>query len=114
MTNDENEPQGRRAELAPYGQLLNNNPPCDLQSLPRCQATAKSTGKRCGNPAMRGKKVCYIHGGKSRGPRTKEGKLRSKYANLRHGNYTAEAIARRKEVNQLFRECRKFMKDMGV
>jgi len=25
----------------------------------------------------------------------------------------AEAIARRKEANQLFRECRKFMKDMG-
>ena len=114
MTNDADEPQVRRAKLASYGRLLNNNPPCDLRSLPRCQATAKSTGKRCGNPAMKGKNVCYIHGGKSRGPRTKEGKLRSKYANLRHGDYTAEAIARRKEVNQLFRECRKFIKNMGV
>ena len=114
MTNDADEPHGRRSEIAPYGRLQNNNSPCDLRSLPRCQATAKSTGKRCGNPAMRGKNVCYIHGGKSRGPRTKEGKLRSKYANLKHGDYTAEAIARRKKVNQFFRECRKFIKNMGV
>ena len=55
----------------PYGPrtgwLKNSNPPCDLQALPRCQATAKSTGERCGNPAMKGKRVCYIHGGRSPG-----------------------------------------------
>ena len=114
MRNDADEPHGRRSKPANCGRLLNNNPPCDLCSLPRCQAMAKSTGKRCGNPAMKGKRVCYIHGGKSRGPRTKEGKLRSKYANIKHGDYTAEAIARRKEVNQLFRECNEFIKNMSV
>lgn len=32
---------------------------------PRCTAFAKSTGKRCGSPALRGMKVCIIHGGGS-------------------------------------------------
>lgn len=29
----------------------------------RCTATAKSTGKRCGAPAIRGATVCSVHGG---------------------------------------------------
>ena len=114
MTNDADEPQETRPEKANIGWLKNNNPPCDLRTLPRCQAIAKSTGQRCRNPAMKGKRVCYLHGGKSTGPRTRAGKLRTKYANLKHGYYTAEAIARRKEVNRFFRECREFLKNMGL
>jgi hypothetical protein len=34
--------------------------------LPRCTATAKSTGKRCRVVARKGKKVCRMHGGGSR------------------------------------------------
>ena len=30
-----------------------------------CTATAKSTGKRCGNPPILGGKVCRIHGGRA-------------------------------------------------
>jgi len=29
----------------------------------RCTATAKSTGERCKNPAVKGTNVCYQHGG---------------------------------------------------
>jgi len=29
----------------------------------RCTATAKSTGERCENPAIKGSNVCYQHGG---------------------------------------------------
>ena len=31
----------------------------------RCKAKSKRTGKRCKNPAVRGKKVCRLHGGLS-------------------------------------------------
>lgn len=31
----------------------------------RCKATSKSTGERCGNPAMKEQKVCCRHGGLS-------------------------------------------------
>lgn len=91
------------------GCLKNNNPPCDLRLLPRCSAKAKSSGKRCGNPAMRDKRVCWIHGGRSTGPRTKEGLLRSQSANLKHGSYTKENLEQRKKINSMFRECRKFI-----
>ena len=30
-----------------------------------CTAKAKSTGERCGNPPIRGGRVCPIHGGKA-------------------------------------------------
>lgn len=35
----------------------------DRSLAPRCKATAKSTGERCGNPVIRGSAVCYLHGG---------------------------------------------------
>jgi len=33
------------------------------RSAPRCKATAKSTGERCGHPAMNDREVCCWHGG---------------------------------------------------
>jgi hypothetical protein len=98
--------------LKNLGFLKNNNPPCDLSLLPRCMAKAKSSGKRCGNPAMRGKRVCWIHGGKSTGPRTEEGLLRSKSANLKHGKYTKDILENRKKLNSLIRGYRKFLSEI--
>jgi len=95
-----------------HGWLKNDNPPCDLRLLPRCAARAKSSGKRCGNPAMRGKRVCWIHGGRSTGPRTTQGMLRSKVANLKHGYYAKDFLERRKKLNSLIRECRKFLSEI--
>ena len=68
------------------GWLKNGGVPCDIRSLPKCQATAKHSGKRCGNIAMKGKTVCYIHGGKGGAPK---GKRNGSYKN---GNYTKESI----------------------
>jgi hypothetical protein len=108
-----NEPHGRRTNtLKNLGWLKNNNPPCDLRLLPRCMAKAKSTSKRCGNPAMRGKQVCWIHGGRSTGPKTKEGLLRSKSANLKQGNYKKDNLVKRKNINSLIREYQKFLSDI--
>lgn len=55
---------------------------------PRCQATSKRSKLQCGRPALKGKTVCDFHGGKSTGPKTKEGKEKSRQANLKSGKYT--------------------------
>ncbi len=107
-----NEPQGKRLEKSPLGWLKNGNPPCDLRALPRCQAKAKSTGEQCGNPAMSGKRVCWIHGGRSTGPRTPEGLERSRKANLRHGFYSAELISERKYMRQIIRKSRELLEQI--
>ena len=54
----------------------------------QCSAQSKRTKLRCRSPAIRGKKVCRIHGGLSTGPRTPEGKARSVAAKTVHGRDT--------------------------
>lgn len=106
-----NEPHEKRTAKN-LGWLKNDNTPCDLRSLPRCAAQAKSSGKQCGNPAMRGKRVCWIHGGRSTGPRTIEGALRSQTANLKHGNYAQATIEWRKHFNSLIRDYKKLLSEI--
>lgn len=101
-----------RPKKHPFGFLRNGNPPCDIKSLPHCQAKAKSTGKRCGNVAVKGKKVCRLHGGLSTGPRTKEGLEKSQKASWKTGFYSAENITLRKLINQLARESRGFIEEI--
>ena len=57
----------------------------------RCSARSKRTKLRCGAPAMKDKRVCATHGGKSTGPRTEQGKANSAKANLKNGKYTKQA-----------------------
>ena len=52
-------------------------------------ATSKRTKKRCGNPAMKDKKVCRHHGGLSRGA-SPEGRAKIAKANTVHGRETRE------------------------
>jgi len=102
----EQQPQENRQKNRRLGYLKNGNPPCDLQSLPKCQATAKSTGKRCGNIAMKGKRVCYLHGGRSPG---------APYGNMnafKHGNYTTHAKLQRKDVSMILKESRRLISEM--
>ena len=87
--------------------LKNGNKPLDLRSLPRCRAMAKSTSRRCGNPAMYGKGVCYIHGGKSTGA-PKDNKNALKY-----GRYTAEAIERNYNLRMLLKHSKGLIKRIG-
>ena len=87
--------------------LNNGNKPLDLWTLPRCNATAKSTGSRCGNPAMKGKMVCYLHGGKSKGA-----PIGNRNA-LKHGNFTAAAFERRYYLRMLLKQSKELIKEMG-
>ena len=48
---------------------------------------------------MKGKSVCRMHGGKSTGPRTEDGLLRSRRARLIHGTQTQKVrLAHRKAI----------------
>jgi hypothetical protein len=54
----------------------------------RCQALSTRSKEQCKKPALRGKRVCDFHGGRSTGPRTEEGKARIAKAHTIHGNET--------------------------
>ena len=103
---NEQQPQENRLKIRRLGYLRNGNPPCDIRSLPICQATAKSTGKRCGNIAMKGKRVCYLHGGKS--PGAPHGNTNA----LKFGNHTAEAKLERKYVSKIIKESRRLISEI--
>ncbi len=60
-------------------------------TCPRCQARSKRTKNQCGKPALKGKRVCQFHGGRSTGAKTKAGKARQKAAVTKSGNYTKES-----------------------
>jgi len=63
---------------------------------PRCTARAKSTGMRCEAPAVRGRRVCRCHGARGGAPKGERHGL------YRHGLYTSEAIAIRRQTRALF------------
>lgn len=71
-----------------------------MDTTPKCQAHARSR-KQCGNYAVKGKRVCKLHGGHSTGPKTAEGRERIKKARTIHGRYSAEAIKDRREFRLL-------------
>ena len=57
----------------------------------RCQAKSKRTKLQCAAPALKGKRVCKKHGGRSTGPKTKEGRQRCAEAKIIHGRETRDA-----------------------
>ncbi|MBA4160495.1 MAG: hypothetical protein C0515_00075 [Novosphingobium sp.] len=69
--------------------------PSQLRSAPRCQARNRQ-GKSCQLPAVRGKRVCRLHGGCSPGAPKGEAN-----GNWKHGGETREAVALRREVSEL-------------
>ena len=80
----------------------------------RCSARSKRTKLRCGAPAMRGKKVCRTHGGKSTGPRTEQGKANSAKANLKNGKYTKQAQTEHSEASAQLSQLEDAMYLLGM
>ena len=61
----------------------------------RCQAKSKRTKLQCAAPALKGKRVCKTHGGRSTGPKTEAGRQRCAEAKTIHGSETREARTER-------------------
>jgi hypothetical protein len=71
-----------------------------MNQAPRCHARTRR-GTLCQSPTVQGKARCRMHGGTD-GIGTPPGNQNA----FRHGRYTAEAIARQREVAALLRACR--------
>ena len=88
------------------GWLKHGNPPGDPSTARRCGARSRTRGNQpCRAPAIRGKRRCRMHGGRSTGPRTPEGRARSTRARWIHGSYSAEA---ERELRRFKAECAVF------
>jgi hypothetical protein len=74
--------------------------PSRLNQAPRCRARTRQ-GTPCRQPVVTGKARCRMHGGTD-GIGAPHGNRNA----LKHGLYTAEAIAQRREIAALIRACR--------
>ncbi len=81
------------------GPLRHGNMRGDPSKAPRCGAKTRR-GTPCLCPAMRRRRRCRLHGGKSTGPRTLKGVERSRRARWRHG-------CRSREVRELLAKNRR-------
>jgi ATP-dependent DNA ligase len=73
------------------------------QAAPRCHARRRRSKVPCRGPAMRGKPVCRLHGGKGGGP---TGDRNGAY---RTGRYTAEAKAEQRATRALLLDLRRLI-----
>ena len=74
----------------------------DMHQALKCRARSKRSGKPCQSPAVRGSSVCRMHGaggGARRGNRNA----------LKHGLYTAETLALKRQISALARMARETM-----
>jgi len=83
------------------GDHLRNTGP--MLSSPRCGARTRS-GRPCCSPAVQGKKRCRMHGG-APGSGAPPGNKNA----VKHGLYTREAIAQRRQLSELMRQSRKLL-----
>ena len=64
----------------------------------RCLAKTRQ-GTACENPAMNNRERCRMHGGKSSGPKTPEGRARVIASHMKHGRRSKAHIARARQIN---------------
>lgn len=78
-----------------------------MLASPRCGARTRAGGS-CRSAAVRGKSRCRMHGG-AKGSGGQKGNRNAH----RHGLFTSDAIAERKQIRDLLNETRKFLQTMG-
>jgi len=71
----------------------------DMRRALRCRARSKRSGKQCRSPAVRGTRVCRMHGAGGGAP---EGNRNA----LKHGLYGAAAVKARRMIGALIRQAR--------
>ena len=81
----------------------------DDNPLQRCRANSKRSGSQCGNFAMKGKQVCRMHGGKSTGCKTAEGRSRQVASVLKDGLHTKEAKASRRQIRRIIGDAKEVL-----
>ena len=64
----------------------------------RCRAKTRK-GTPCQNPVVTGRSRCRMHGGKSTGPRTAEGKARAAAAHTKHGRRSKAHLEKVRYIN---------------
>lgn len=64
--------------------------------------------------AVRGKRVCRVHGGKSTGPRTREGKAAVAAAHLQHGRRARDYTALRRDQRDQVRALGLLARSLGM
>ena len=60
-------------------------------TMKKCKAKSKQAQRQCRNLAMKGKEVCYFHGGKSTGPKNKSKHYGNQHGR-KYGSYIAEIL----------------------
>ena len=74
----------------------------DMHKALRCHAKSKRSGLRCRAPAVRGSKVCRMHGAAGGAPKGNRNALK-------HGDFTAETLALKRQISALARMARETM-----
>ena len=74
----------------------------DMHQALRCHAKSKRSGLQCRSPAMRGYSVCRMHGARGGAPNGNRNALK-------HGDFTAETLALKREIQALARMARETM-----
>jgi len=77
-----------------------------MRASPRCGAKTRA-GTACQAPAVSGKARCRMHGG-AKGSGAPKGNQNA----LKHGLYTQNTIAMRKELNELMRQARQTLREI--
>jgi hypothetical protein len=77
-----------------------------MLASPRCGAKTRSGGV-CRSPAVHGKKRCRMHGGAQ-----ESGAPKASQNARKHGLFTRDAIAERRQIQALLSEARKLLDEM--
>ena len=99
----------RSSEKEPFILTLGGRIRC-----PRCQAKSKRSQQQCRSPAIRGKRVCRIHGGRSTGPRTQQGRNLCGAAKTLHGRETRAIRAKRQQALAELKLLERMGKGFGI
>src|SRR5262245_22350864 len=99
---------GQTRHIAPQGKAMSAHKrnTGSMLTSPRCGAKTRS-GELCRSPAVSGKKRCRMHGG-APGSGAPKGNANA----LKHGIFTREAIAERRQVQELLRNSRKLLQQI--
>jgi uncharacterized protein YjcR len=77
----------------------------DMQRAMRCKARSKRSGLACRAPAVRGHRVCRMHGARSGAPKGNANALK-------HGHFSSATILGRAATRQLIRRARELYEEL--